>query len=54
LSRLLSYLEVMAEKEPAVYGEHFVFVSKVISDLKSSNRRKTAKPAETPAMPATA
>ncbi len=53
LSRLLSYLEVMAEKEPAVYGEHFVFVSKVISDLKSSNRRKTAKPAEAPTMPAT-
>ncbi len=54
LSRLLSYLEVMAEKEPAVYGEHFVFVSKVISDLNGSNRRKASKPTEAPTMPATA
>ena len=54
LSWLLSYLEVMAEKEPEVYGEHFFFVSKVISDLKGSYRRKAAKPAEAPAMLSTA
>ena len=54
MSWLLSYLEVMAEKEPEVYGEHFVFVSKAISDLKGSYRRKAAKPAEALAMLSTA
>lgn len=46
LSRLLSYLEVMAEKEPETYVTHYVFVSKVVSDLNGSYRRKSTKPAE--------
>ena len=46
LSRLLSYLEVMAEKEPETYVTHYVFVSKVVSDLNGSYRRKSTKPVE--------
>ena len=46
LSRLLSYLEVMAEKEPETYVTHYVFVSKVVSDLNGSYRRKATKSVE--------
>lgn len=46
LSRLVSYLEVMASKEPATYGEHYAVVSEIISNLNGSYRGKASKPAD--------
>ena len=46
LSRLMSYLEVMATKEPETYGEHFAVVSEIVSNLNTSYRSKAFKPAE--------
>lgn len=46
LSRLMSYLEVMATKEPETYGEHFAVVSEIVSNLNTSHRSKASKPAD--------
>ena len=39
----MAYLEVMAKKDPAVYGEHYAFVTEVIKRLNSSRRSRVSR-----------
>ena len=41
--QLVTYLEVMAKKDPAVYGEHYAVVTEVIKRLNDLRRRKVSR-----------
>ena len=43
LVNLVAYLEVMAKKDPAVYGEHYAVVTEVIKRLNSSRRSRVSR-----------
>ena len=43
LVTLVAYLEVMAKKDPAVYGEHYDVVTEVIKRLNDLRRRKISR-----------